>query len=149
MNIEKDEDVLDLFSRLLERVQQAGQNQQGCHIELVYVASGGQHIGKIENQNINHGAKIVSGFSPLNEGNQGVEELVARLTPMFYGIEETARAFVRSIQGAKPVQITDMVNQLTREKKISELSKRRDLWQALHDVGLYTKSESNWNQQME
>ena len=51
MNKEKEEDVLDLFSRLLERVQQTGQDQQGCHINLVYVASGAQHVNTIQNQN--------------------------------------------------------------------------------------------------
>lgn len=77
MNIENEEDVLDLFSRLLERVQQTGQDQQGCHIELVYVASGGQHIGKIENQNISHGTKDTS---PGEEESLDSEDMVeARL----------------------------------------------------------------------
>ena len=48
----------------------------------------------------------------------------------------------------KPTQITDKVNQLVREKKISDMSKHRDLWKVLHDSGIYDKSESNWNQQV-
>ena len=54
MNNEKTEEVIDLFSRLLDRVQQMGKEQQGCHINLVYVASGGQHI---QHQNNYYGAK--------------------------------------------------------------------------------------------
>jgi hypothetical protein len=54
MTSEKNEEVIDLFSRLLERMQQTGQDQQGCHINLVYVASGGQHI---QHQNNYYGAK--------------------------------------------------------------------------------------------
>ena len=54
MNNEKNEEVIDLFSRLLERMQQTGQDKQGCHINLVYVASGGQHI---QHQNNYYGAK--------------------------------------------------------------------------------------------
>ena len=54
MNNEKTEEVIDLFSRLLDRVQQMGKEQQGCHLNLVYVASGGQHI---QHQNNYYGAK--------------------------------------------------------------------------------------------
>ena len=74
--------------------------------------------------------------------------IVDRLKPIFYGSEEEARAFLKSIQGMKPKQITDKVNQLVGEKKISELSKHRDLWKVLHDCGIYDKTESNWNMQV-
>ena len=75
-------------------------------------------------------------------------EVVELLKPIFYGSEENARAFYDSIQGMKPTQITDKVNQLVAEKKISELSKHRDLWKVLHDYGIYERSESNWNMQV-
>ena len=81
----------------------------------------------------------------LDEQQQGVIE---KLKPMFYGQLEDAKAFLVSIQGMKPTQITDKVNQLVREKKISDMSKHRDLWKVLHDCGIYDKSESNWNQQV-
>ena len=54
MNKENNEEVIDLFSRLLDRVQQMGKEQLGCNIQLVYVASGGQHI---QHQNNYYGAK--------------------------------------------------------------------------------------------
>jgi len=37
-------EVLRLLNELLERMQQSGQNNQGGKIEVVYVASGGQHV---------------------------------------------------------------------------------------------------------
>lgn len=54
MSIEKEEEILDLFDRLQERLHQTV-GGQGCHIEFVYVAAGAQHIGNIENQNFCHG----------------------------------------------------------------------------------------------
>ena len=51
MNIEKDEEALDFLSRLLRQLQQTEQNQRGCNINLVYVASGAQHVNTIQNQN--------------------------------------------------------------------------------------------------
>lgn len=74
--------------------------------------------------------------------------IVERLKPIFYGSEQEARDFLKSIQGMKPTQITDKVNQLVNEKKISELSKHRDLWKVLHDFDLYKRTEANWNMQV-
>ena len=76
------------------------------------------------------------------------EEVINQLKPMFYGSEEEAKAFLVSIQGMKATQITEKVNQLVSEKKISDMSKHRDLWKVLHDCGVYERSESNWNMQV-
>ena len=76
------------------------------------------------------------------------EAVVNLLKPMFFGSEEEAKAFLVSIQGMKATQITDKVNQLVSEKKISDMSKHRDLWKVLHDCGVYERSESNWNMQV-
>ena len=76
------------------------------------------------------------------------QDVVEKLKPMFYGQIEDAKAFLVSIQGMKPTQITNMVNQLVDEKKISDMSRHRDLWKVLHEAGLYQPSESNWNQQV-
>ena len=51
MTSEKDEEAFDFFSRLLRQLQQTEQNQRGCNINLVYVASGAQHVNTILNQN--------------------------------------------------------------------------------------------------
>ena len=85
---------------------------------------------------------------PSTELDEQQQDVVEKLKPMFYGQLEDAKAFLVSIQGMKPTQITDKVNQLVSEKKISDMSKHRDLWKVLHDSGIYDKSESNWNQQV-
>ena len=46
-----DEDALEFFNRLLERLHQADQTGR---IELIYVASGAQHIDTIQTQNVYH-----------------------------------------------------------------------------------------------
>lgn len=71
--------------------------------------------------------------------------LVNLLKPMFFGNEAEARDFLASVQGMKPKQITEKVNLLVAKRKISDLSRKRDLWKVLHECGIYTPSESNWN----
>ena len=85
---------------------------------------------------------------PSTELDEQQQDVVEKLKSMFYGQIEDAKAFLVSIQGMKPTQITDKVNQLVSERKISDMSKHRDLWKVLHDCGIYDKSESNWNQQV-
>ena len=85
---------------------------------------------------------------PSAELDEQQYDVVERLRPMFFGQIDDAKAFLVSIQGMKPTQIIDKVNQLVKAKKISEMSKHRDLWKVLHDCGIYDKSESNWNQQV-
>ena len=44
MNFDNDEEVLGFINRLLERLHQADFTNHGSKIEVVYVASGGQHV---------------------------------------------------------------------------------------------------------
>ena len=44
MNFDNNEEALEFINRLLERLHQSGHTSQGSKIELVYVASGGQHV---------------------------------------------------------------------------------------------------------
>ena len=44
MNTNNDEEALEFINRLLERLHQAGHTNHGSKIEVVYVASGGQHV---------------------------------------------------------------------------------------------------------
>jgi len=95
------------------------------------------------------GANITQNpVQPSAQLNDQQQDVVEKLKPMFYGQVEDAKTFLVSIQGMKLTQITDKVNQLVREKKISDMSKHRDLWKVLHDCGIYDKSESNWNMQV-
>ena len=95
------------------------------------------------------GANITQNpVQPSAQLNDQQQDVVEKLKPMFYGQVEYAKTFLVSIQGMNPTQITDKVNQLVSDKKISDMSKHRDLWKVLHDCGIYDKSESNWNQQV-
>ena len=51
MNI-NDEDALGFFNRLLDWLHQADLKNFGSHINLIYVASGAQHVGSIQTQNV-------------------------------------------------------------------------------------------------
>lgn len=77
------------------------------------------------------------------------KEIVAKLSPIFFNDEAEVSSFLSEIQGMKPKQITDLVNQLVSARKISEMSRKRELWAVLHEYGLYDKSESNWNSQVD
>ena len=83
-----------------------------------------------------------------HELSEDQNNTLARLKPIFYGNEEEARAFLVRVQDMKAVQITTLVNTLVSERKISEMSRHRDLYTVLNDCGIYDKSESNWNQQV-
>lgn len=85
---------------------------------------------------------------PSTEHDEKQQDVMDKLKPIFFGQIEDARDFLVSIQGMKSKQIIEKVNQLVSEKKISDMSKHRDLWKVLHDCGIYDKSESNWNQQV-
>ena len=92
---------------------------------------------------------LIEQLKPLLKGmisNQ--DEIVAKLRPIFFGDDQEATGFLMDIQDMKPKQITDKVNQMVVAKKISEMSRKRDLWMVLHEFGLYDKSESNWNSQV-
>ena len=52
MNFDNNEDALEFINRLLERLHQADYTNHGSKIEVVYVASGGQHVETIQSQNI-------------------------------------------------------------------------------------------------
>lgn len=92
-------------------------------------------------------APVGNGETAVQAEGEG-QDLMSKLKPMFFGNEDEARTFLQSVRGMKPTQVTALVNQLMMQRKLSEMSKRRDLWKLLHDSGLYSKSESNWNMQV-
>lgn len=73
---------------------------------------------------------------------------IDKLKPIFFGIEQEAREFLVAIQGMKPIQITEQVNRLVTDGKISELSRKRILYSILHEANLYEPSEQNWCSQV-
>ena len=85
---------------------------------------------------------------PASALSEGEQDLADRLAPIFYGDEAEVRKFLTSIRNAKPTQVTELVNRLVRENKISDRSHKHDLWSLLHEARLYGPSESNWNMQV-
>ena len=81
MNLDNDEDALGFINRLLERLHQADFINHGSKIELVYVASGGQHV---ETQ-INIGAHP----SPSNEREIAAEDKTPSPEVMTKAVEKT------------------------------------------------------------
>lgn len=75
-------------------------------------------------------------------------EVLDKLLPLFYSNRAIAQQFLESIHNAKGPQITELVNNLVKERKLSSLSCHRDLWKILYDHGLYHATESNWNRQI-
>ena len=74
MNFDNDEEALGFINRLLERLHQADFTNHGSKIEVVYVASGGQHV---ETQ-INIGAHPNEGSEKETKDNIPPPEAMAR-----------------------------------------------------------------------
>lgn len=95
------------------------------------------------------GSQVTQKTEPsIAELDDEQQDIAEKLKHIFYGQIEEAKNFLKGIQGLKPTEITAKVNELVKENKISDLSKNRDLWKVLHNCGIYTPTESNWNQQV-
>ena len=125
------------------------------HVTNNFYAPIGQHIEHVDTVNFRmdgdgtfHFGQVGHVEQTKTDATDGQDVVAERLTPIFYGNKEEARGFLASIRGMKPTQITERVNQLVGAGKISELSRKRDLWTVLHDAGIYTCTEANWNDQI-
>ena len=76
------------------------------------------------------------------------EALVGKLAPVFFGNRELVAEFLGRIKGAKPTDVTAEVNRLVKERKVSDISCNKVLWEILHDNGYYSPTLSNWNSQI-
>lgn len=76
------------------------------------------------------------------------ESLVDKLAPVFYGNRELVSEFLGRIKGTKPTDVTAEVNRLLKERKVSDVSCNKVLWEILHGNGYYTPTLSNWNSQI-
>lgn len=91
---------------------------------------------------------LVDSPAESEECSDGLESLIDRICPIFYNDINEARAFANKIRGMKPTQITELVKELRTRKVISEMSCHHDLWNILSEAGLYTRTESNWNERI-
>lgn len=115
---------------------------------------------KIEHQHIHMGNQAVEDESKSDEAEVMEDtpdaikkkeladgDLIEKLKPIFFNNEDDVRLFLKEIKGMKSNDITDLVNRWVKEKRISDYGNSRKgvLWSILHEVGLYTKTKSNWN----
>ena len=72
------------------------------------------------------------------------------LLPIFFNNEDNVRLFLEEIAGMQPNDITDLVNQWVKEKRISDYgsSRKGDLWKILHEAELYPRTIQNWNRRV-
>ena len=76
-------------------------------------------------------------------------DLILQLAPIFYGNTEDARDFLLLARGQKPSDITMLVTLWVRDKRICSANCHRKLWTILHEAGIYTATESNWNMHLD
>ena len=113
MNFDNNEDALESINRLLERLHQADCINQGSKIEVVYVASGGQHV---ETQ-INIGAHPNEGSEKETKDNipppEAMARAVERTMAQGYWWASTAWAVVYRVYQMKGY--TGSISQFVRE----------------------------------
>ncbi len=90
------------------------------------------------------------GLDEEGTGNMDENErqLILRLAPIFNGNTDNAREFLLLTREMNPLDITHLVNLWVMEKRISYVHCHRPLWTVLHDAGIYTLTEANWNIQL-
>ncbi len=82
------------------------------------------------------------------EKKEKEDMIVELLRPIFYGIEKDVRDFLEKVKELEDTQITALVREWVKLKKISGQSKKRKLWSVLHAARLYRSTENNWNDQV-
>lgn len=79
-----------------------------------------------------------------NDDDDDNKILLEELKPFFFGFEEEAKHFLKMIKGMNGQDITQLVNRLLREQKISNKSCLKPLWTVLNRHGLYNNAYSTW-----
>ena len=120
--------------------------QQIAHVDRIE-AHFDREMGMVVN-----GQQVGAEALPAEDNAQATastdEAWTDELVGCFMGDRAAALEFVRMARHLQPKQITELVNAWVKQRKISELSSRRNLWRPLHEHGIYTRSESNWNRQI-
>ena len=70
-----DDEAIGLMNRLLERLHQADLKNFGSHLQIVYVASGGQHVETQINLGAYHPPQASPQPSPKGKGVDSAEVL--------------------------------------------------------------------------
>lgn len=132
------------------------QNQNNCNdkptILNYYYGSIGQKIDHVDRIDVHFDKDMnmsVDGQDTAQPAtNSDDEACIEEIAPCFFGDKEKAAEFLKMARGMKDRQITELVKAWVIQKKISEMSCRRDLWEPLHDHNVYNCTEANWDQQV-
>ena len=81
MNFNNDEEGIDFFNGLLERLHQAGFDNTCSHLSLVYVAPGAQHIERVDNLNF-YGDTYPKPKKPLKAEDPSATKTFDQDTPL-------------------------------------------------------------------
>lgn len=116
----------------------------GVHIDQLIKVNGNYYYNDIVRT-----ADAESGADETQPADRD-SDLVDELKPLFYNNMDNVRQFLNEIDGMTPNDITDLVNQWVKDKRISDYGNSRKgvLWDILNRAGLYTKSRQNWNRRV-
>lgn len=124
---------------------------QGANVAQVNLGDGYQTFNlhnddgnKHDDAQVVEAEEVDSGMR--SEGNE--DPVITLLMPMFFNEKAEVVKFLSHIKGAKPTEITATVTRLVRERKISGLSCKGDMWKVMHDAGLYPNEKNTWNKQV-
>lgn len=95
-------------------------------------------------KNANEDEELRTKTEDKNKKEDDNDIVLEELTPFFYGDEAEAKHFMQIIKGMKGQDITQLVNRLLREKKVSDLTCLKPLWTVLNSHGLYKNAYSTW-----
>lgn len=76
------------------------------------------------------------------------EELAEDLSSFFFGVQEEVEKFISAINGADPTDVTSRVNKLLREKKVSDKTCLKPLWEVLSKHKMYDRTYKTWTEQV-
>lgn len=127
------------YSRVDVHVQPGGINIQ--HVENLYQADVLKALG------IELEVKKSAPVAP--QACAEPDEVLEDLLPFFWGDEAEVRKFLRKVEGAKAVDVVAEVNRLLAERKVSDKSCHKPLWEVLNKHGIYPRNLSNWNTQIQ
>lgn len=128
----------------------------------INVAPGATYIERQENHFHDRSCMVMGKPKALEESSQETDDeqeevgddavpqddLKKKLLPFFYNDDAEVERFVEKVRDAKPVDVTATVNELLRERKISDMSCLKPLWKLMHLHGLYERTYTNWEKQI-
>ena len=138
MNINDEEESLEFINRLLERLRQADFINHGSKIEVVYVASGGQHVDRVDNQFIGYPAP---GSAPKRGGGMpdmlSTEEAMAlweKVQKAGYVDDNYQPLISRTRAAVLADEIAERLEVKEKWKAFETLWNRRNMYRDYHDA---------------